>query len=149
LKEEFILDFLERSGLLVLRDHRYFTTALGELTVKLYLKPVTALWIKSRLPVITTAPAFIDSVVRSLQLESESVKTVGLSQSLGLLVEKSDSSLVEAARKGKVEIGDLETLLQTVIWLGRSIITVGQLSGNDEVAIIGESIVAAWERHTG
>ena len=147
LKEEFILDYLERNALLVLRDSRYFATDLGRLAVKLYVRPTTALWIKSRLPVIATGPSFIDSVVQGLQLESDFRKPSRLARSLGLLVEKKGSSLIEAARKGDVEIGDLETLLHTVIWLAKAIITIAQLTGNDEIRLIGEPIVEAWESY--
>jgi hypothetical protein len=66
---------------------------------------------------------------------------------LGILVEKTGSSLIEAARKGNVEIGDLETLLHTVIWLAKAIISIAQLTGYDEVTIIGEPIVEAWENY--
>ncbi|MHA2315217.1 MAG: DEAD/DEAH box helicase [Candidatus Hermodarchaeia archaeon] len=147
LKEEFILDYLERNALLVLREGRYFATALGRLAVKLYVRPSTALWFKSRFPVITTGPSFIESVIQGLQFESDFRKTPRLSRGLGILVEKTGSSLIEAARKGNVEIGDLETLLHTVIWLAKAIISIAQLTGYDEVTIIGEPIVEAWENY--
>lgn len=147
MKEEFILDYLERNALLVLRDTRYFATDLGQLAVKLYVRPTTALWIKSRLPVIVTGPSFIDSVIQGLQFESEFTKSSRLTRSLKILVEKTSSSLIDAARKGDVEIGDLETLLHTIIWLAKVIITIAQLTGNDEVKLIGEPIVEAWESY--
>jgi hypothetical protein len=55
--------------------------------------------------------------------------------------------LVKAAHLGKVEIGDLESLLQTVIWLSKAIISFAHLEGKKEIGLIGEPLVTSWETH--
>ncbi|MFX1492477.1 MAG: hypothetical protein ACFFBU_09470, partial [Promethearchaeota archaeon] len=149
LKEEFILDYLERHGLLALSDNRYVATPLGRLAVKLYVRPETALWIRSRLPVITSSSNFIETVVQGLRFEGDPPNSVGISRSLLHLAEKADSSVVIAARREKVEIGDLENILQTVVWLAKATMTIARSFGNDGVTLIGEPIVQAWDGYLG
>lgn len=149
LKEEFILDYLERHGLLTLSDNRYVATPLGRLAVRLYVRPETALWIRSRLPVITSSSNFIETVVQGLRFEGDPPNSVGISRSLLHLAEKADSSVVIAARREKVEIGDLENILQTVVWLAKATMTIARSVGNDGVTLIGEPIVQAWDGYLG
>ncbi len=149
LKEEFVLDYLERHGLLALSDNRYLATILGKVAVKLYIRPETALWIRSRLPVITSSSSFIEVIVQGLRFECDPPNSVGLSRGLLHLAEKADSSIAIAAQREKVEIGDLESILQTVVWLAKVTITIARSVGIDGVALIGEPIVQAWDGYLG
>lgn len=147
LKEQFILDYLQKHGLIVLQKKQYVATSFGRLAVKLYVRPMTALWIRSRLPTIMTTSSFIDTVIQAMQFEGDSMVPSGLTRSLQIIAHNQTITLVEAAHLGKVEIGDLESLLQTVIWLGKSIISFANLEGKEEIALIGEPIVTSWETH--
>jgi replicative superfamily II helicase len=149
LREEFILDFLERHNLVVQREDRYFATSFGRLVVKLYIRPETALWIRGRIPSISTTPSFIDAIIQALRFEGNQKSPPGLAKSLRCLVDKLEMPLSEAARIGNVEIGDLESLLSTTIWLGNAIISLARQASFEEVAIIGEPIVESWESRTG
>ena len=54
-------------------------------------------------------------------------------------------SLAAISRREKAEIGDLESLLQTAIWLGGAVVSLARMAGFEEAAILGEPVVAAWQ----
>lgn len=145
LKEDFILDYLERHGLVTQREGRFFATSFGRLVVRLYVRPATALWIRSRIPAITTTSSFIDSVVQALRFEGDSVLDAGVVRGLQRLVNSPEMSLAAVSRLEKAEIGDLESLLQTAIWLGGAVVSLARMAGFEEAAILGEPVVAAWQ----
>jgi len=147
LKEEFIADTLLRHGLLAMREDRFYATPFGRLTVTLYLRPATALWLRRRLPSITTAPSFIEAVTGAMRFEGDSAPS-GLPRCLRILAEQPTATMAQAAKAGRVEIGDLEALLHTAIWLGNAATALARLEGIPEVILIGEPLVASWQSHT-
>ncbi len=149
LKEEFILDFLERHGFIVQREERFFATSFGKLVVKLYIRPSTAIWIRGCIPSITTTPSFIEAIIQAMRFEGNQKPIPGLAKSLRYLVDKPEMPLSAASRVGNVEIGDLESLMSTAVWLGNAIISLARQIGFEEVAVLGELVVETWEAQAG
>jgi len=146
LRDRFIVDTLLRHGLLAMRENRFYATPFGRLAVTLYLRPATALWLRSRLPSITTSSTFIETVCSALRLEGDSAPP-GLPRCLHALAEQPQATLAQAAKAGRVEIGDLEALLHTAIWLGNATTALARLEGIPEVTLIGEPLIASWQSH--
>ncbi|MFX1475820.1 MAG: DEAD/DEAH box helicase [Promethearchaeota archaeon] len=145
LKEEFILDFLERRGLVVQRADRFYATDFGQLIVRLYLRPATGMWIRSRVAGIKTSASFVDTVSEALRYERDQAAQEGLSRSLQKLSGDQKTTMIAAAQAGRLEIGDLESLMHTVIWLANAVSSIAQLDGHETTALIGEPVIADWE----
>lgn len=90
-------------------------------------------------------PEIAGLLVQALRFERDPVPDASVVRGLQRLADSPRLSLAAVCHRERVEIGDLESLLQTAIWLDSAIVSLARLVGFEEAALIGEPALTSWQ----
>ncbi len=133
------LDNLLKYGFVEFRDDRYVCTRFGQITVKLYLRPMTSLFIKEQLPYVKNNIDFLALANHAASFETSSGYSKNISMALISLLQ--GLSAVEVSDKYNIPLGDLESYIDIIKWLSNSILSMAKWMDLNEIASLGENVL--------